>query len=337
MNRSCRPSQLLMKAFFAAAGPVGSESGSLSTSCSTLDSTDTLCNPIEPGKFGTDDDYNTSVRSSILPPAYDSIFGTGTSASNSSIAETDAAVKPDVLHEKFKPAFNKYPGRAVSVAAPTGTSTSDYTKALRYADFSTSSEQPPPYKSLLRGTGDASDLASEPDKAVATSNIITSEPTKATTVGDPDLEQYKDCDNKNDKVVVTFCSSANTICEGCNAVPGLPPPPSKHQDPSDLDSGEGMDKLKPLFSDSNNSANSGLLSNHSTDLATNQNPPGVNVSHHRERTVSSSSIASDGWGVTSELLQKHDYFKVISPSVVTPASVENSSASKGNSMIQIGK
>ena len=317
--------------FFSDTGKVGSEDSSLSTSCSTLDSTDTLCNTNETGKALNEGEYLSTVHTSGMPPDYHSLFGNGPASSKTASQSAETASKP-TEGSSFKPVLNKYPGRAVSSNV-----NSDYNKALRYADITSNNESlSTSGKDVPRGisgTGDPSDSTFDAEKTAARrsclpDNVVTSEPKKHVTSGNLDTHARS---TLAESFVGSTADSASTL--NCTA-PDLPPP--AYEDAlatpsSDPDSGEVMDKLKPLHSDSNAQTNSNTSSHHASSHSQNSSAgPSADSggSFHRERTISTSSIASDGWGATPELLQKHDYFRVISTSTSTSVSTSDNSESR---------
>ena len=271
-----------------------------------------------------------------MPPSYQTLFGNGPTSSRTAPqpVESEVALRSSEA-SAFKPVSSKIPGRAVAA----NQRSSDYSKALHYAEFSTNGESSSG-KNLPRavsGTGDPSDLNLDPEKSgevggSTSTNIVTSEPRKLSKSGDPAVSSSrKTCSNGNgDRTVgtsVNFCAP-NSICQTYDDVPNFPPPAYDEtpDPPSDPDSGEGMDKLKPLCSDSGTQAN-GVPHHPSHPQTSSGSSASESGGNQRERTVSTSSIASDGWGATVELLQKHDYFKVISRSTMTsvPASESNDS------------
>ena len=352
----------------------------MSTSCSTLDSTDTLCNTADPPHFyqrdgkptasknellreridiscsplhGNDPRYSIKPAtskteeenakaafssSSALPPSYNSLFGDESRVkTKSQYSETDQgyATQAESQSEKaFKPILTKsYPGRVVSCTSATDTNAvSDYNKALRYADQPSgiNSKNPPSHwKSVSRGvsgTGDPSDSKIDLEK-----NSEATESCKPDTLGVTNVaRKCQSCGTlTGDAMPVKLATSEN--CHTCSSASDASESKSLNanaepKDPGDQDLAEDLDQLKPLFSDAASAPDSNITSSHG---ATGHS----GTSGSRERTVSSSSTASDGWGVSSELIHKYDYFRIVSTTLASSVSSldeSNIHPAKGN-------
>uniref|UniRef100_H2YIV6 Ubiquitin carboxyl-terminal hydrolase 47 n=1 Tax=Ciona savignyi TaxID=51511 RepID=H2YIV6_CIOSA len=138
---------------------VDSERSSLSTSCSTLGSTDTICHPVD----GSNDELSPAevVRKSV---------------------ELNQAevVAPCHCHKPLATAAPKfgagkcYPGHAVPCASVENTM--DYTKALMYADNTSDGMQSSEHKCDVDGTGDGPTVGLNKQRQ---SPIVTNEPVKS--------------------------------------------------------------------------------------------------------------------------------------------------------------
>ena len=291
---------------FAAVGAVGSEAGSLSNSCSTLDSTDTLCNTTE-----SNDLVNIKLIGVMSLPDND----------------TKRTLESDQRHldgvpDHPRPVLTRsYPGRAVPCtpgSVPAENSISDYNKALRYADETIANNSSLHFKDSLSGiagTGDPSDCNGDLETSgPTTSRLITAKMKKI--AASPRKTSPKEwLSSGRDNV-----SRGNVSCQSCdpsstvkNDQPATGPVSLSQS--SDPESGEGMDQLKPLFQSENSppKISNTPANQHLHSLPAHQG------GKSRERTMSSSSVASDGWGASSDVIHKHDFFKVLSAVSVTSA------------------
>ena len=319
--------------FFAASQP--SEGSSLSTSCSTLDSTDTLCNTTERAA-GIGDGNLTATYSSATAAATDNQAYVFQAPVDGAIEAGNDDEQPKPMAAKLLPGVIYFPGRAVACNT---SATSDYGKALMYADAHQGGGSNPAVQPVsdpagnlaeswsqpawpgAKGTGDPTDDDLYSKKAPGCSGtgkgeIVTSEPGKSVA--------WLDEVGKDD-ALASSCSPVDPPADVCTSC-GIYPPnvstssPDENKDPesisfpgSDPDSGEALDKLKPLVSNVKDASTS------STDTPSIRNkghsafePVPASGRAARERSVSTSSIGSDGWGVSGEIANKNYHFRWVS-------------------------
>ncbi|XP_078481592.1 ubiquitin carboxyl-terminal hydrolase 47 [Ciona intestinalis] len=290
---------------------VESEGSSLSTSCSTLGSTDTICHPVEGSCHATEMSPAEVVRKSV-------------DVNQSEVVAPCHCPKPLATGLPKYSTGKCYPGHVVQCAAVEPTL--DYTKALMYADSNSNTSVDPlitDNRTDPDGTGDAHVCANKPKQLP----IVTNEPVKSVMWNDnvsvaPDATA-EPCDSCHDKSTapsssnVNFCSP-QISCATCGSSPSQYMKESTSQDlpnlsstagssataPKDIpESSEACEKINPLFSCSPYYKKSILSSSEGILDSVSRS--------RRERTISCSSAASDGWGVSSEIAQKQFYFRVL--------------------------
>nr|CAB3267563.1 ubiquitin carboxyl-terminal hydrolase 47-like [Phallusia mammillata] len=277
-----------------------SEGSSLSTSCSTLDSTDTLCNTSEQNATSH---FDRNLAPGLRNVTIDKQLPHANLYSSSDdlrAKNVDVCRGEQELQAKMRSA-KRYPGHAVQCSSATG----DYNKALQYADG--------------KGTGDATEMLSrKPAAGCLKGQIVTSEPTKNVGwVDEVNIDDKPHCSNASNPCVNSCATTSSCgVYGGAQDTSGATYPPKTPELFSFSDKYQGADDAT-IFTDPRGADGEFVQETFSSSGQTAQSAPGSTSAWDqggRERTVSNSSAASDGWGVSGEIMHKNYFFKVVGTS-----------------------